>query len=107
MPANPVVKAYVNDKGLPNSLRIGVRAMSLSVASLEDETHRVPAKTFVTETMGFRNILITQIGRNQVLTFVPPDVTFKANENVWLNLHENNVHVFADSIAIAHPPGGN
>ncbi len=106
LPAKETVGAYVNSNGLPNQLRIGVRAVSVTVSDIQKKAYHVPAKTYVTETMGFRNlltVLTAQLGKSQVRVFTSPNVRFEKNQNVYLDLGKENVHVFADGAAIAHP----
>lgn len=97
------LKDKVNRIALPNSMRIGVRANALSAGESEDENHHVPAEAFVTETLGFRNILIANVGKNQVRVITSPDQSFETKQRVWLDLNETNMHVFADGKTIAHP----
>jgi multiple sugar transport system ATP-binding protein len=103
LPAGPEVKAFVKEKGLPASFRLGVRATEVSVVPSLDDTHNVPGEAFVTETLGQRNILTAKLGKNLVQTVTPPELTFKVRDTAWFNLSEENLHVFADGLAVAHP----
>jgi len=103
LPASPEVDAYVKEKGLPHSFRLGVRATDVTVLPSADETHNVPSKAYVTETLGHRNILTAKLGNNLVQVVTPPGLTFKVKDTVWLDLSQDNLHVFADGLAIAHP----
>lgn len=106
LPVGPELMDKVEKMTLPNSMRIGVRANALSAATSENENHHVPAEAFVTETLGFRNILIANVGKNQVRVITSPDQSFETRQRVWLDLNETNMHVFADGKAIAHPKFG-
>ena len=100
---NDSLRAYIEENGRPDSLRLGVRATEVSVLPSQDETHNVPAEMYVTETLGHRNILSAKLGKNLVQVVTPPDFAFKVKDTVWLDLSSANVHVFGDGLAIAHP----
>lgn len=103
LPASPEVGAYVKEKGLPGLFRLGVRATDVSASNLENETHKVLGEVYVTEMFGHRNLLTAKLGRNLVQVVTPFDLTFKVKDAVWLDLNQDNLHVFADGLAIAHP----
>ncbi|TEU20690.1 MAG: ABC transporter ATP-binding protein [Anaerolineales bacterium] len=103
LPASPEVDAYVKEKGLPDTFRLGVRATDVTVLSSADETHNVPGEAYVTETLGHRNLLTAKLGNNLVQVVTPPELTFKVKDTVWLDLSPDNLHVFADGLTIAHP----
>ncbi|MFB0537378.1 MAG: ABC transporter ATP-binding protein [Anaerolineae bacterium] len=103
LPASPEVEPYVKEKGLPHSFRLGVRATDVIVLPSADETHNVPGEVYVTETLGHRNILTAKLGKDLVQVVTPPELTFKVKDTVWLDLGQDNLHVFADGLAIAHP----
>ena len=103
IPAHPGIRAYVKENGLPQSFKIGVRAKDITITSSQDDIHHVGAEVFVTEKMGYQNILIAHIGRTQIRVITPPKVAFNSKDTVWLNLDESNVHVFADGNAVSHP----
>jgi multiple sugar transport system ATP-binding protein len=103
VPASSEVRAYIKDKGQPNSLRLGVRTTEVSVLPSENETHNVPGEVYVTETLGQRNILTAKLGNNLVQVVTPPEFVFKVKDTIWLDLSPANVHVFCDGLAIAHP----
>ncbi|MDH4137031.1 MAG: ABC transporter ATP-binding protein [Anaerolineae bacterium] len=103
LPASPEADAYVKDKGLPDTFRLGVRATEVTVSLSADETHNVPSEAFVTETLGHRNLLTAKLGKNLVQVVTPPELTFEVKDTAWLNLGPDNLHVFADGLAIAHP----
>ena len=101
--AHAEIRMYVKENGLPKAFKIGARAKDVTIASSQDDIHRVPAEVFVTEKMGHQNILIAQIGQAQVRVVTPPKVVFNSKDTVWLKLDESNVHVFADGHAVSHP----
>jgi multiple sugar transport system ATP-binding protein len=103
LPASPEVDAYVKDKGLPDTFRLGVRATEVTVSLSADEAHNVPSEAYVTETLGHRNLLTAKLGNNLVQVVTPPELTFNVKDTVWLDLSPDNLHVFADGLAIAHP----
>lgn len=103
LPAGPAVKTYVQEKGLPHSFCLGVRATEVSVSPSADDTHNVSGEAYVTETLGHRNLLTVKLGRNLIQVVTPPELTFKVKDPVWLNLSPDNFHVFADGLAVAHP----
>lgn len=103
LPASPKVDAYVKDKGLPARFRLGVRAVDVSASPSADEIHNVPGEVFVTETLGHRNLLTAKLGKNLVQVVTPPELTFEVKDMIWLDLSQDNLHVFADGRAIAHP----
>ena len=101
--ASPEVDAYIKEKGLPDTFRLGVRAVDMSASPSADEIHNVPSEVFVTETLGHRNLLTAKLGKNLVQVVTPPELTFEVKDTVWLDLSPDNLHVFADGLAIAHP----
>lgn len=103
LPVGPEVRAFVEDKGVPASLRLGARATEVSATPSLDDRHNVPGEVYVTETLGYRNILTAKLGKNLVQAVTPPELTFKVRDTAWLNLSEENLHVFADGLAVAHP----
>jgi ABC-type sugar transport system ATPase subunit len=103
VPASLEVRAYIRDRGQPDSLRLGVRATEVSVLPSEHETHNVPGEVYVTETLGHRNILTAKLGNDLVQVVTLPEFVFKVRDTVWLDLSPANVHVFSDGLAIAHP----
>jgi multiple sugar transport system ATP-binding protein len=103
LPVSPEVDAYVKDKGLPDAFRLGVRATEVTVSLTADETHNVPGEAYVTESLGYRNLLTAKLGKNLVQVVTPPELTFEAKDTIWLDLSQSNLHVFANRLAIAHP----
>ncbi|HAL61515.1 MAG TPA: ABC transporter ATP-binding protein [Chloroflexi bacterium] len=103
LPASPEVGAYVKEKGLPAAFRLGVRATDVGALPLEDDMHKVPGEAYVTETLGYRNLLTVKLGNNLVQVVTPPELMFRVKDTVWLDLNQDNLHVFADGLAIAHP----
>jgi len=102
LPASPEVGAYVKEKGLPDAFRLGARAVDVTVLPSADETHNVPGEVYVTEMFGHRNLLIIKVGKSLVQVVTPSDLAFEVKDTVWLDLNQDNVHVFADGLAIAH-----
>ena len=103
LPASLEVGAYLNEKGQPDSLRLGVRATEVSAMPAKDETHNVPGEVYVTETLGHRNILTAKLGNNLVQVVTPPEFAFKVKDIAWLDLSPANVYVFSDGLTIAYP----
>jgi multiple sugar transport system ATP-binding protein len=103
LPASLEVSAYLNEKGQPDSLRLGVRATEVSALPVKDETHNVPGEVYVTETLGHRNILTAKLGDSLVQAVTPPQFAFNVKDVVWLDLSPANVYVFSDGLTIAHP----
>ncbi|NIN67936.1 MAG: ATP-binding cassette domain-containing protein [Anaerolineae bacterium] len=103
LPASLEVDAFVKDKGLPDTFRLGARATEVGAAHSRNETYNVPGEVFVTETLGHRNILTARLGKNLVQLVTPPELTFQVQDTVWLNLSQENLHVFADGLAVTHP----
>jgi len=103
LPASLEVSAFVRERGLPSSFRLGARATEVSAALSRNETHNVPGEAFVTETLGHRNILTAKLGKDLVQVVTPPELAFNVRDTVWLDLSQDNVHVFADGLAVGHP----
>jgi multiple sugar transport system ATP-binding protein len=103
VPASSEVRAYVKEKDQPGSFRLGVRATDVTVLPTADETHNVSGEVYVTEMLGHRNILTAKLGNELVQAVTPPELTFKVKDTVWLDLNQDNFHVFAEGLAIAHP----
>lgn len=85
------------------TIRLGVRAASLSVKSSKDRSHTVPGRVYVTETLGFRNVLLVEVGSARVRVFTEPERHFSEGDTVWLNIDDSNTHVFVDGVATSHP----
>jgi len=108
LPATPRVRAHIKEKGLPDAFRLGARAADVTVSPSADENHNVPGEVYVTEMLGHRSLLTARLGENLVQVVTPPEETFEVRDTVWLDLSQDNFHVFADGLAIAHPqPKGN
>jgi ABC-type sugar transport system ATPase subunit len=103
--ATPGVSDYLTRNKLTASLRLGVRATELSVSPSNKVTHNVSGEVYITETLGYRNVLTVRLGNNLVQVVTPPEVIYKIKDKVWLDLNSENVHVFCGGDAIAHPPG--
>lgn len=103
LPAGPEIGAYVKEKDLPAAFRLGVRATDVSALPWKDGMHNVPGEVYVTEMFGHRNLLTAKLGKNLVQVVTSSDLTFKVKDPVWLDLNQDNIHVFADGLAIAHP----
>jgi multiple sugar transport system ATP-binding protein len=103
LPASPEVGLHVKEKGLPDTFRLSVRATELSMAPTESQTRNVAGEIFVTEVLGHRRLATVKVGNNLIRVVIPPEQKPKVGETVWLNLGEDNLHVFADGVAIAHP----
>jgi len=103
LPAGPEIGAYIQERGQPDSLRLGVRPTEVSALPVKDEAHTVPGEVYVTETLGHRNILTTKLGNNLVQVVTPPEFAFKVKDTIWLDLSPVNVYVFSDGLTIAYP----
>lgn len=99
------ISSRIGDKlnGSLNGNRLGVRALELNLASQMDESHKVPAQVYVVEPMGYTNIVTAKIGPGYVRVLVKPSVRPKPNETIWLSLTGENIHLFHNHKAIAHP----
>ena len=103
VPIGPELIRRFESEGAPRRLRLGVRAADITVSATEDRAHRIPGRVFVTERLGFRNILIVQVGESQLRVTTPPERAFSPGETVRLDINQDNVHLFADGSALAHP----
>jgi multiple sugar transport system ATP-binding protein len=103
VPAGAEVRTCVKEKGRPGSFRLGVRATETGALASRNEIHTVPGEVYVTEMLGHRSILTAKLGHDLVQVVTPPELTFRVKDTVWLDLSSDNVHVFTDGVAIAHP----
>jgi multiple sugar transport system ATP-binding protein len=103
VPARPELVRRFESSGAPKRLRLGIRATDITVSPTADEKHTLPGEVFVTERLGFRNILIVQAGGAQIRVCTPPGQAYTSRQPVMLNINQGNVHVFADGKAVAHP----
>lgn len=103
LPASPEVSRHVKENGLPHRFRLSVRATEVSAAAAESETHNVAGEVYVTEMLGHRQLVTVKVGNNLIRVASPPEQKHKVGATVWLDLDQDNLHVFADGVAIAHP----
>jgi multiple sugar transport system ATP-binding protein len=87
----------------PDPIRIGVRSNNISVDTDNAASQGIPAQVISVETLGFRNIMIAEIGKNQVRVILPPGKNYKYGSTVKLNLDRDNLHVFVNKQAVYHP----
>jgi len=91
------------DKRGSDGYRIGVRASEVKIAGQQDETHSTPAQVYVVEPLGYCNVITAHLGDGFVRVVVDPTIRPKLNENIWLSLGCDNMHVFHHEKAISHP----
>ena len=86
-------------------VRLGVRASELSLSISPTKTNAVPAEVYVVETFGYRNIVTCECGgAGLVQAVTPSDIKVAVREKVFLDLSEENIHLFApEGEAISHP----
>lgn len=92
-------------KSRSGKIRMGSRATELSISIHPTETNKVPAEVYVVETFGYRNIVTCECrGAGLVQAVAPPDLKINIHETVFLDLAEENIHLFApEGEAISHP----
>lgn len=96
-----------NMDGRKNGYRIGVRASQVKMASQQDEIFNTPAQVYVVEPLGYCNVITARLGDGMVRVVVDPSIHPTVNENIWLSLDCNNIHVFNCEKAVCHPVQNN
>jgi multiple sugar transport system ATP-binding protein len=86
-----------------DSIRIGVRSNDIKLEPQDGKSTGIPARVLSVETLGFRNILIAELGKNQIRVVLPPDCTYEYGSIVKLNPDPINLHVFVNGQAVYHP----
>ncbi len=93
----------IRQRVTPRQYRLGVRAHEMTVATQMDDTHTVPAETYVIETLGHRNIVTTRIGEHQVKVVTAPELHLNVGDIVYLDIQTGRYYLFGDGLAICHP----
>lgn len=91
--------------GAPTGYRLGVRPNELNIASQPDERHQAAGQVYVLEPLGYCNILTVRLGDGVIRVVVDPATRPTSNERVWVSLNGENIHLFRDQKAVAHPLG--
>jgi multiple sugar transport system ATP-binding protein len=86
-----------------DTIRIGVRSNAITVESEIGDSQGIPAKVLSVETLGFRNILIAEVGESQIRVILPSGCTYQYGSTIKLNLDHDNLHVFVNEEAVYHP----
>lgn len=89
--------------GAAGELKVGLRANKTSITFSPDEQHNVPSVIYLVESQGHRNLVTVKLGDDLVQVVTSPKRKFKVGEQVWVSLHSDFLHVFADGRAIYHP----
>ncbi len=93
---------WINNNGLPDTFRVGVRATDLSV-SLNHQEDQIAVEVYVVETLGHRNIVTAKLGDSLIQMVTDPELSLEVGQTVWIDLSLANSHLFADGIALTHP----
>ena len=84
-------------------IKLGFRANTTSIVSVQDAEHQVPAVIYLVEAQGHRNLITVKIGQEIVQVITLPDQNLKVGETVWIALSPEILHIFLDGEAIYHP----
>jgi len=89
--------------GDKSGYRLGVRANELSITSEKDEHHHTPGSVYLIEPLGYCNIITVKIGDGTIRVVVDPTVRPKVDEQIWVSMNGENIHLFHAEKAIVHP----
>ncbi|MBA7473811.1 Vitamin B12 import ATP-binding protein BtuD [subsurface metagenome] len=84
-------------------IKLGLRANRTSLSRVQDEKHNIKADVYLVESQGHRNLITVKLNENIVQAISSPEQTYEVGEQVFVNIHSNILHVFADERAIYHP----
>ena len=84
-------------------IKLGFRANTSSIVSVQDAEHQIPAVIYLVEAQGHRNLITVKIGQEIVQVITLPDQNLKVGETVWIALSPEILHIFLDGEAIYHP----
>lgn len=82
-----------------SELTIGVRPEHVSVMHRSDHQPSakglaISGKIFITEPMGFENVVHVQVDGMMLKAITPATMNFDTNENVLVRFNEDHIHVF-------------
>ncbi len=105
IPVSSIATEKIRTKSRAGKVRLGARASELSLSVQPTNAHTVPAEVYVVETFGYRNIVTCECGgAGLVQAVTPSDVKVSIHERVFLDLSEENIHLFSpEGDAISHP----
>ena len=72
---------------------LGVRPEAVGVSVTQCEGG-LPARTYVTETLGNENFVFLDLGQEKIITRTNPAVRFDIGATVWLSFDETKFHFF-------------
>lgn len=90
----------------PTTVRVAARATDIATSLAASDACPVAAQVYTVEAHGYRSIATVSVGGARVRLSVPPDLTLRPNDRIWLGLSLGNLHVFVDGRAISHPELG-
>lgn len=105
LPVSETTAERILEKSAEGKTRIGTRATEMSLTMEPSEECTIPAKVYVVETFGYRNIVTCELkDSGLVQTVADPEVKIKVGDTAWLSLSERKIHLFAPSgEAVSHP----
>ena len=84
-------------------IKLGLRANRTSLSNVQDEKHNIKAAVYLIESQGHRNLITVKVNGSIVQISVLPEQIYEVGEQVFISIHSNILHVFADERAIYHP----
>lgn len=105
LPISETTAAKITEKTSDSKVRIGVRATEMTISREPSADCTVPAKVYVVETFGYRNIVTCEfVGSGLVQSVASTDMKVAVGDTVWMDLTERKVHLFVPGgEAISHP----
>ena len=88
-----------------SSIRLGIRATDIQISPQRSSKYYMPAEVYVVETFGYRNIITCRLQDQHLIQSVSdPSLNFDIQDTAWLNISEDNIHIFSESgKSISHP----
>ena len=77
----------------------------MSISNYPNADCTVPAKVYVVETFGYRNVVTCEFKDSGLLQSVAsPEIRIEVGDTVWMDLSESKIHIFVPGgEAISHP----
>jgi ABC-type sugar transport system ATPase subunit len=102
LPADELA-GLVSTDATPPEVRVAARPTDVPVSATETKECSIPARVYVSESHGYRNIVTIKLGDATVRVAAPPKQIWRVNDPIWLGLGMYNLHAFVNGKAIYHP----
>ncbi len=87
------LRDYLNKFNLGSELVLGIRPEHITI-SRQPTKQGIAVTVYVTELLGFENIIYLQFNGTLLRALTPAAVSFDVNDRVWLEFHKEKIHIF-------------